>query len=146
MARVPVLSFLLALLLASCSGARTAAPPHIEDCTWQMTAIQSTQAGGQIVACGPGEQAVPDGTAELLLYCTAEDGTLALEDRTGDRACAGTYEQVKTGRQEVLYAVSVDGAQGMAITAMTTYQDGSQTPTLILQLEDYVLNFFPAAG
>ena len=31
MARVPVLSLLLALLLASCSGARTAAPPHIED-------------------------------------------------------------------------------------------------------------------
>lgn len=36
----------------------------------------------------------------------------------------------------------MDGTTGMAAVAMTTYQDGSQDPTLIFNFGDYAVNFF----
>nr|WP_268830507.1 hypothetical protein [Pseudoflavonifractor phocaeensis] len=38
--------------------------------------------------------------------------------------------------------MSVDGTSGVAVAAMTTYQDGTQDSTLIFNLGDYTVNFF----
>ena len=39
-----------------------------------------------------------------------------------------------------IYEVVVDGKEGMAVVAMTTYHDGSQDPTFIINLGDYTIN------
>ena len=38
--------------------------------------------------------------------------------------------------------VVVDGKEGMAVVAMTSYHDGSQEPTFIINLGDYTINLF----
>lgn len=129
----------LLLILVGCGGSKI---PKIEDYTWVMTSVQSVQAGGQAVAYGERGSSTLDTAKQMKLLCQAQGGNLTLTDRTNDRTYAGTYQQSKDSPQGVIYEVTIEGQQGYAAVAMTTYQDGSQQPTLIFNLGDYAVNFF----
>lgn len=132
---------LLALLLVLLTGCSSKAP-KIDEYTWVMTSVQSMEAGGQAVAYGEGGSSTLEGAKQIELVCEAQGGNLTLTDRTNDRTYTGTYQQSQRDSKSTIYEVSVDGTSGVAVAAMTTYQDGTQDPTLIFNLGDYTVNFF----
>lgn len=128
-----LLAFLL-VLLTGCSSKT----PKIDEYTWVMTSVQSIEAGGQAVAYGEGGSSTLEGAKQIELVCEAQGGNLALTDRT----YTGTYQQSQRDSKSTIYEVNVDETSGVAVAAMTTYQDGTQDPTLIFNLGDYTVNFF----
>ena len=138
MKRAGLLPALLLVLLAGCSSKM----PKIDEYTWVMTSVQSMEAGGQAVAYGEGGSSTLEGTKQIELVCEAQGGNLTLTDRTNDRTYTGTYQQSQRDSKSTIYEVDVDGTSGVAVAAMTTYQDGTQDPTLIFNLGDYTVNFF----
>lgn len=138
MKRAGLLLVLLLLLLVGCSSKT----PKIDEYTWVMTSVQSMETGGQAVAYGEGGSSTLEGAKQVELICKAQGGTLTLTDRTNDRTYTGTYQQSQRDSKSTIYEVEVDGTSGVAVAAMTTYQDGTKDPTLILNLGDYTVNFF----
>ena len=132
---------LLALLLVLLTGCSSKAP-KIDEYTWVMTSVQSMEAGGQAVAYGEKGSSTLEGAKQIELVCEAQGGNLTLTDRTNDRTYIGTYQQSQRDSKSTIYEVSVDGTSGVAVAAMTTYQDGTQDSTLIFNLGDYTVNFF----
>ena len=126
---------LLLVCLAGC-GARSA-PPTLEAGVWRLTTLRSAEQEGQIVAHGPGESGVPDTSVELCLICEAAEGALTLTDETNDRTRTGSYRLAERGPQANIYEIAVDDQAGMAVVSVTDRQDGSATPTLVLQLGDW---------
>ena len=142
MKRLSVLLCLLLLLLTGC-GNKDGTVPKIEDYSWQMSTAQSIEAEGQAVAYGPGNDSTLETAVEILLTCTAADGTITLTDEANGQTYSGTYKLTETDQQTSTYEVTVGETEGMAVVSMTTYHDDSQTPTFIISLGDYALNFFP---
>lgn len=138
MKRAGLLLALLLVLLTACSSKA----PKIDEYTWVMTSVQSMEAGGQAVAYGEGGSSTLEGAKQIELVCEAQGGNLTLTDRTNDRTYTGTYQQSQKDSKSTIYEVNVDGTSGVAVAAMTTYQDGTQDPTLIFNLGDYTVNFF----
>lgn len=138
MKRAGLLLALLLVLLTGCSSKT----PKIDEYTWVMTSVQSMEAGGQAVAYGEKGSSTLEGAKQIELVCEAQDGNLTLTDRTNDRTYTGTYQESQRDSKSTIYEVSVDGTSGVAVVAMTTYQDGTQDPTLIFNLGDYTVNFF----
>ena len=138
MKRSVLLLLLLLVLLTGCSSKT----PKIDEYTWVMTSVQSMEAGGQAVAYGEKGSSTLEGAKQIELVCEAQDGNLTLTDRTNDRTYTGTYQESQRDSKSTIYEVSVDGTSGIAVAAMTTYQDGTQDPTLIFNLGDYTVNFF----
>ena len=134
-------AILLCLLLLT--GCGSDAVPAIEEEAWQMTTVQSTADNGAIIACAPGEPGAPDTAERLTLVCTASDGVLTLTDGTNDRQYAGSDRREQSDAGSAVYTVTVGQTEGMAVTALTRYADGSSRPTLILTLDGYALHFFP---
>lgn len=138
MKRAGLLLALLLVLLTGCSSKT----PKIDEYTWVMTSVQSMEAGGQAVAYGEGGSSTLEGAKQIELVCEAQGGNLTLTDRTNDRTYIGTYQQSQRDSKSTIYEVDVDGTSGVAVAAMTTYQDGTQDSTLIFNLGDYTVNFF----
>ena len=145
MKKLSILICFIVLVLAGCSHkeSTTGNVPNIEDNTWQMTTGQSTEADGQVIVHAPGTVGVPDTSVEVVLKCAAADGNLILTDEANGNTYTGTYELTDTSQETRIYEIVVGDSEGMAVVSMTTYQDESQTPTLIISLDDYALNFFP---
>lgn len=141
MKKICILLTLTVLLLAGCSGSNVAG---IEEHTWVMTTVQSTEADGQAIAYGTTGQSTLDDAVMIELECKAVDGNLTLSDRTNNQTYTGTYEQISTDPDASNYKITIGQTEGLAVAAMTTYRDESQKPTLIITLDDYTLNFFPA--
>lgn len=138
MKRAGLLLALLLVLLTGCSSKT----PKIDEYTWVMTSVQSMEAGGQAVAYGEKGSSTLEGAKQIELVCEAEGGNLTLTERTNDRTYIGTYQQSQRDSKSTIYEVDVDGTSGVAVAAMTTYQDGTQDSTLIFNLGDYTVNFF----
>ena len=114
--------------------------PEIEGYEWVMSTVQNL-ADGQVLACSE-EQSVSFEEAEQVeLICTAEDGALTLADRTNDQIYTGTYQLSEKDSEDVVYKIAVGGYEGLGITAMTEYLGDSEDPTLVMNLEGYVMYF-----
>lgn len=133
---------LLLVLLLILTGCGSSKVPQIEDYTWVMTSVQSVEAGGQAVAYGERGSSTLETAKQIVLLCRAEEGSLTLIDQTNRKTYTGTYQISKDSPQGTIYEVTIEGQEGYAAAAMTTYQDGSQDPTLIFNLGDYAVNFF----
>lgn len=134
-----ILFVLIAAFLTGCSSNDV---PKPEDHTWVMSTVQSTAEDGQAVAYGPDGQSTLDSAVYIDMECKAKDGILTLTDNTNNKTYTGGYEFFNQDPDATNYKVTIDGKEGIAVVAMTTYHDGTQTPTFIINLEDYVLNFF----
>ena len=134
------ISVLLALSLLFLSGCRGEHVPTIEDYSWIMTSVQSMDADGQVIAFGERGNSTLASAKQVDLTCEAENGNLTLADQTNDKTYGGTYKLTQKDPQSSIYEVVVDGKEGMAVVAMTTYHDGSQDPTFIINLGDYTIN------
>lgn len=148
MKKLSILFFSIVLVLTGCSNeeSTTSNAQNIEDYTWQMTTVQSIEAEGQAVAHAPGIVGVPDTSVEVILKCVAADGYLTLTDEANGNTYTGTYELTDTSQETRIYEVTVGDFEGMAVLSMTIYRDESQMSTLIINIGDYTLNFFPSNG
>ena len=130
---------LLALLLCLAGCGKTEKVP-IDQYTWRLRSVQG--ADGAVVACAPEQSELYDGApAVVTMTCEAEAGALTLTDADSGACYTGTYQTEQTDPESTLYTIKLDDTAGHAVSAMTTYQDGSQRPTLIFSLGDYTLNF-----
>ena len=149
-----LLLFLLLCLLSGCGGTP---PVSVEDYSWKLTSVQGPPSGDMIGGNQPYSESFPQ--AELLdVSCQAEDGRLTLSDLTTGKNAQGSFRLVQTSPDSAIYEITFPGeiqlgrrvlipeagssqAPGHGVSAMTTYNDGSQTPTFIISLGNYVLNF-----
>lgn len=127
------------MLLCGCSQS---AVPEIDDFSWILVSVQSHKGSGQIIAYGPrmGETSESDGFCELV--CTAKDGVISMQDKTNGKFYTGTYEFQGKDPRSSNYKITIDGQEGIAVVAMTTYHDKTQDPTFIINLEDHSIKFF----
>ena len=136
-----VICGVLCLLLTGCGPK---AEYNMEEYIWQMTTVQSLDANGQIIACGPGEKELYGTATELDLICTVEDESLNLKDRYSGQSWEGICRPMESTSESVIYQTSINGWEGMSIVSSTTYDNGTEKPTLILNIGDYILTFFPS--
>ena len=133
----------LFLTLAGCSSDIV----KIEVYEWKLTLIQSNE-DGSVVGCASEHYEMHkeiEGLVVIDLICSASDGEFSITDKTNDKSYNGTYKLTTQNSKSTIYEIATAENAGNAVTAYTKYKDGfaatSKTPTLIITLGDYTLNF-----
>lgn len=126
------------IFLCGCGNDRNV--PKIDEYTWSMTSVQSAEDNGKAIIVGDEADRISD-EAVMELTCTAENGILTVTDSSSDMTYTGSYAVRSESVESFIYDITLDGEEGYAVSAMTTYMDGTQTPTLILSFAEYTLNF-----
>ncbi|MBR6513662.1 MAG: hypothetical protein IKT46_02385 [Clostridia bacterium] len=73
----------------------------------------------------------------------AKDGSITITDATNNKTYSGTYKVQQKTPKGTDYEVMIDGIKGYATVAPTEYYDGSEVPTLPINLGEYSLYFTP---
>ena len=114
----------------------------IDENIWEMVTAQSTKENGKIFAYGKGDDSASDTAIMIELECKAENGVLTLTDTTNNEVYTGEYKITDSSSESVIYDVEIENTSGKAVCSLTTYNDETSKPTLIITLGDYTLNFF----
>ncbi|MTR85040.1 hypothetical protein GMD50_08180 [Roseburia intestinalis] len=143
-----ILSVLFVLLTVFALSACNADVVEIEDYEWKMRTVMSndTEAAQYqdelVVAVGEADELYPD--AEIVdMTLTAKDGEITITDSTNDKTYNGTYEVMQKTPKGTDYEIIIDGATGYAAVSPTEYYDGSEIPTLPINIDGYSLYFIP---
>lgn len=135
---------LFVLLLSSCASETIS----IEDYEWQMRTVMSgnietaQNSDAFIVAVGEPDELYPD--AKIVdLTLTAKDGKITIIDETSNKIYSGTYKVRQKTPKGTDYEITINGQDGYATVAPTEYSDGSEIPTLPINLGEYSLYFIP---
>ncbi len=141
---IPVL--ILTLLLTSC-GTKTE-PISIEDYEWKMRAvmkndIESAQNEDElVVAVGTDDELYPD--AKIVdIVLTAKDEKISIVDNTNDKEYSGNYKLTDQTPKGCNYEITIDGNIGYATVSPTEYYDGTEIPTLPINIGEYSIYFIP---
>lgn len=135
---------ILCLVMACLTGCFQSVKVPIDSYSWEMTTIQGNGDGG-VVACAPELLQQNEGAQALVLRCQAQDGVLTLTDATNKQGYSGTYRVEQAAPEATTYQIAIGDAAGYAVTGMTTFLDGSQSPTFIINIGGYALNFHAVA-
>lgn len=135
---IPVLFILvLAVIFTACGKDEV----KIEGYEWQLRTAANINAEGLVVAVGEKTEAYPDAKiADVVL--TAENGELVIEDKTNNETYKGAYEEMYVTENSDDYRIIVEGKEGYATVAYTTYADGSKELTLPITVDGYDLYFY----
>ena len=121
---------------------------EIEDYEWKMRTVMSndTEAAQYqdelVVAVGEADELYPD--AEIVdMTLTAKDGEITITDTTNGKTYNGTYEVMQKTPKGTDYEIIIDGVTGYATVAPTEYYDGTELPTLPINIGGYSLYFIP---
>ncbi len=140
-----VLSLCLLLVFCACSSNQK---NSIEDYQWKMQIIQSNDINAEqnadlsVIAVGTADDLHPN-TPVVELILTAADGELSLEDKTNHKEYEGSYLKQESTRDGIIYEVVINGQKGYA-TVSTTKSNGTETPTMPINLGDCSIYFVPA--
>lgn len=144
-----ILSVFLMLAFVFVLSACNANVVAMEDYEWKMRTVMSNnievaQNEDQlVVAVGEADELYPD--AKIVdLTLIAKDGEITITDATNNKTYSGTYKVQQKTPKGTDYEVTIDGVTGYATVAPTEYYDGSEVPTLPINLGDYSLYFIPA--
>ena len=137
------LTTIMIFTLSACGGDVVA----IEDYEWKMRTvasndIEAAQAPDElIVAVGKADALYPE--AEIVdLTLNAKDGAITITDRT-NKTYSGTYEVQQKTPKGTDYEIIINGVSGYATVSPTEYYDGSEIPTLPININGYSLYFIP---
>ena len=139
MKKYVLIFFMLIFTLNSCGSNDI---PKIETNVWAMSSIQSMDNNGEILIDGVDKNDLSDDATVLALTCLAQDGILTITDQTNNKSYMGTYKLDESNASSNIYSIVLDNHEGMAVVSLTTYQNGAETDTLIIRLQDYTLTFF----
>ena len=138
------LTTIMIFTLSACGGDVVA----IEDYEWKMRTvasndIEAAQAPDElIVAVGKADALYPE--AEIVdLTLNAKDGAITITDRTNNQTYSGTYEVQQKTPKGTDYEIIINGVSGYATVSPTEYYDGSEIPTLPININGYSLYFIP---
>ncbi len=127
----------LTLTLTAC-GARV----RIENYEWTLKTAMHLENNQLVIdAVNEADSAHPDAKA-VDITLVAKDGVITVTDKTNGKAYEGTYTEEGKTPAGTDYKVTIDGKTGHATVAMTTYADGSEEPTLPINLGYYSLYFY----
>lgn len=134
----------LTLLFSSCATKTIS----IEDYEWQMRTVvsgdieTSQNEDSLVVAVGEPDELHPD--AKIVnLTLIAKDGKITINDETNNKTYNGTYKVQQKTPKGTDYEITINGQDGYATVAPTEYYDGSEVPTLPINLGEYSLYFIP---
>ena len=138
------LTTIMIFTLSACGGDVVA----IEDYEWIMRTvasndIETAQAPDElIIAVGETDALYPE--AEIVdLTLNAKDGAITITDRTNNKTYSWTYEVQQKTPKGTDYEIIINGVSGYATVSPTEYYDGSEIPTLPININGYALYFIP---
>ena len=139
-----LLTLTLIFTLSACSGDVVA----IEDYEWKMGAvmrndIEVAQNEDELVVAVGEEDDIHPNAKIVVLKLVANDGSITITDATNNKTYSGTYKVQRKTPKGTDYEVTIDAIKGYATVAPTEYYDGSEVPTLPINLGEYSLFFIP---
>lgn len=139
-----LLSLALIFTLSACGGDVVA----IEDYEWKMRTvmrndIEVAQNEDELVVAVGEEDDIHQNAKIVDLKLVAKDGSITVTDATNNKTYSGTYKVQKKTPKGTDYEVTIDGVKGYATVAPTEYYDGSEVPTLPINLGEYSLYLTP---
>ena len=139
-----LLSLALIFALSACGGDVVS----IEDYEWKMRTvmrndIEVAQNEDELVVAVGEENDIHPNAKIVDLKLVAKDGTITVTDVTNNKTYSGTYKVQRKTPKGTDYEVTIDGVKGYATVAPTEYYDGSEVPTLPINLGEYSLYFIP---
>ena len=138
-----IFTSLMMLMLVGMAGCSKEEVVKIEGYDWNLTFVLSSE-DGKVVGCAPEHyEAHKDDVniQEMDLDCVVLDGTYTIVDATNNAEYSGTYEIMEEDEESVIYTLTSENETGMAVTSITKDDDGNKTPTLIISMGGYDLNF-----
>lgn len=127
----------LVLTLSACGADKL----NIENYEWKMRIVMKNDSAINVPAVGEADPAYPD-AKNVEMTLVAKDGKITVTDVTNKKTYTGTYKKIDANPKEINYEVTIDGKDGYATVAMTTYSDGSEEPTLPINLGEYSIYFY----
>ena len=76
------------------------------------------------------------------LTLVAKEGKLTITDTTNSKIYEGTYKVVKKTPDGTDYEITIDGKTGYATVAMTKYYEGTEEPTVPINLGTHSIYFY----
>ena len=133
-----LLTVILIFALSACGMGK----PKIEDYEWKMQTIGHVE-GEQLVYDAAAEESTAHPEAKIIeMTLVAKDGKITITDVTNGKTYEGTYTVSGKNPKGTDYRITIDGKSGYATVAMTTYADGTEEPTLPINLESYSMYFY----
>lgn len=143
-----LIALFCAVIFAVTLSACNADVVKIEDYEWKMRTVMSNDTESAqyqdelVVAVGEADELYPD--AEIVdMTLTAKDGEITITDTTNGKTYNGTYEVIQKTPKGTDYEIIIDGVTGYATVAPTEYYDGTEIPTLPINIDGYSLYFIP---
>ena len=128
----------LTITLSACGMGKV----KIEDYEWKMRTIMHGE-DNQVVVDAVGEDDPAHPEAKIIdMTLTAKDGKITITDHTNNKIYEGTYTVEQKTPAGTDYKVTIDGKEGYATVAMTTYADGTEEPTLPINLGTHSIYFY----
>lgn len=146
MISILLLVAVLTLTLSACGAGEV----KIEDYEWKMRTVMSNDieladSDAVVLAVGESDEVYPN--AKIVdLTLVAKDGKLTITDATNNKTYEGTYKVSKKTPDGTDYEITIDGKEGYATVAMTKYYDGTEGPTLPINLGDYSIYMYSKEG
>ena len=133
-----ILIAILTITLSACGMGKV----KIEDYEWKMRTIMHGE-DNQVVVDAVGEYDTAHPEAKIVeMTLVAKDGKITITDHTGGKTYEGTYTVEQKTPAGTNYEVTIDGKEGYATVAMTTYADGTEEPTLPINLGTHSIYFY----
>ena len=145
MKKIVSILLLAATLIFALSACGTG-KPKIEDYEWKMRTVMSNDikladSDEVVLAVGKPDEIYPN--AKIVdLTLVAKDGMLTITDATNSKTYEGTYKVVKKTPDGTDYEITIDGKNGYATVAMTKYYEGTEAPTLPINLGTHSIYFY----
>mgnify|MGYP002732027556 FL=1 len=128
----------LTIALSACGSGKM----KIEDYEWKMRTIMHGE-DNQVVVDAVGEYDTAHPEAKIVeMTLVAKDGKITITDHTNNKTYEGTYKVEQKTPAGTDYKVTIDGKEGYATVAMTTYADGTEEPTLPINLGTHSIYFY----
>ena len=128
----------LTIALSACGMGKV----KIEDYEWKMRTIMNGE-DNQVVVDAVGEYDTAHPEAKIVeMTLVAKDGKITITDHTNNKTYEGTYKVEQKTPAGTDYKVTIDGKEGYATVAMTTYADGTEEPTLPINLGTHSIYFY----
>ena len=146
MRRISLVMLLVMTMLLSACGIKGKPVVYIESYEWKMMSVMSnnTDLSEDELVIAVGEQDDIHPNAKIVdLKLVAKDGSITITDATNNKTYSGTYKVQQKTPKGTDYEVTIDGIKGYATVAPTEYYDGSEVPTLPINLGEYSLYFTP---
>ena len=133
-----ILIAILTITLSACGMGKV----KIEDYEWKMRTIMNGE-DNQVVVDAVGEDDPAHPEVKIIdMTLTAKDGKITITDHTNNKTYEGTYTVEQKTPAGTDYKVTIDGKEGYATVAMTTYADGAEEPTLPINLGTHSIYFY----